>query len=317
MSEIKDKIVQELRRIAHELGRPPKRDELSQHTILITRHDIEKNFGIYTEALKAAGLDKKSERQETKARVDKFFQRGANDLIRPIQAKPLNAERFRRTAIIGDLHFPWASQEHLMLAYQFIDYFKPESVIQMGDIYDFYSYSKFPRSHVVIRPDEEVDLARQMASSFWESIRRMCPKASMTQLVGNHDIRPHKRLIELVPELEALVDLKPLFTFDGVNTIHDSRTPYVQDNVSFIHGFTSPGAHRAKIHTHVVHGHTHRGALYWTKDPQVQRHLFELDVGYLGAPEMKCFNYTPVKELSWTRGMGILNEYGPAFIPFE
>lgn len=314
---LRDVVISEIRRISEKLGRPPRRHEISEHSTLITRHDIEKAFGLYSAALEACGFAAFQKRDSAKEQIKQFFERSPEDLIKPQDYKPKDAETFPRVVFIGDLHFPWVSVPHLMQAYQFIETFKPEIVVQVGDIFDFYSFSKFPRSHLVIRPDEEVRLARKMAEEFWESVRRSAPNARLIQILGNHSIRPHKRIIEAAPELEAIVDFNWLFKFEGVETKMDVRTPLQIGSVSVIHGFTNPGQHRAKLLTHVVHGHTHRGGVFHTKNPVTGRHLWELDCGYLGDPSQKCFNYTTVKELNWTRGIGVLTEFGPHFIPFE
>lgn len=323
MSEIKDRIVQELRRIAHELGRPPKRDELSQHTTLITRHDIEKHFGIYTEALKAAGLDKKSERQETKARVDKFFQRGANDIVQAVEAirrkYPRQSEipGYVPTVFIPDLHCPWWSEAGICELYLWLERLKPKRVITLGDSYDMFAFSSFPKSGLKYTPDEELNVARSQLESMWKTIHKILPNAECHAILGNHSIRPMKSLIQSgMGHLERFMDFKTLFEFDGVITHHDSRSPLVLENVSVIHGYLSGmGKHRTVFNTHIVHGHTH--SLNLTQHNVAGKLLWEMSCGYLGDPAAKCFNYTAMKETGWRRGIGYLSELGPILIPFD
>jgi hypothetical protein len=315
VADKKHELVSRLKEIASHLGRAPKREELQDYGV--SRHDIEREFGLFTYALQAAGIDKVSSKEKTKQKVESYFTRDIKDLIKVKPALPFDMPKFKRTVIIGDLHLPWVSTEHLMMAYQFIETVKPEVIVQAGDSFDFFSFSKFPRSRINISVQDEVQLGRKMAEEFWKSIQRVAPRARCVQLIGNHDIRPMKRVIESnCPELEVFFNLNKFFEFPGVETFQNPREPFVQDGISFIHGFTSAGKHRAKLQTNVVHGHLHRGQLLYTKMPD-GRFLWELDCGYLGDPSQPCFTYTPVKELNWTRGVGFISEYGPHWIPLE
>lgn len=316
MADLKHEAVSRLKRIACELGRVPKRDEaraLGLNTKLC------ESFGTFGELLKNSGLEKEQDEGSSKKRVKEFFSRDIRELNKPLKEfAPFDMPKFTKTVILGDMHLPFVSNEALMSAYSFLDSNKVQTIIQCGDIYDFYSFSKFPRSHLIINPDEEVKLARKMAEEFWKSVRRLQPNARLIQILGNHDIRPHKRILESgAPELEAFFNFKPLFEFDGVETIHDTRKPFVQNNISFIHGFQGAGTHRAKLQTHVVHGHLHKGGLVYSKDPRTNKFLFELDCGYLGDPFSKVFNYTPVREKNWSHGLGFISEYGPHWVPFR
>lgn len=314
--DIKHEAVSKLKRIAEDLGHVPTRDEAR---VLGLSTKLLESFGLYSELLKAAGMQREDSKKKTKEIITQAFTRDINEIVKPsLEMSRHDFPKFKRTIVLGDVHFPFASMSSLMTVYSVLDQIKDiETVIQMGDLYDMFSFSKFPRSHMVIRPDEEINLARTMADEFWKSIRRMCPKADLVQITGNHDARPYKRVLESAPELEALLNFKPLFEFDGVQTLHDPRVPFVQDGISFTHGFSQPGTHRSKFQTHVVHGHTHRGGLFYSKNPTTNKFLFELDVGYLGDPSAKAFNYTPVKELKWSHGLGFISEYGPHWIPFE
>jgi hypothetical protein len=310
----KHELLCELKEQTASLGRVPHRDEFvaqSKHT----KHDMVKAFGTYTEFTKAAGLDKKSIKQSTKKQVDKFFQKSISEYI-PKNEASLSGELFPRVVILGDTHFPWADQNALTLVYTMIEKLKPEYVVQIGDLFDLYAYSRWPKSQYQFSPQEEVSLARQMAEKMWNTIHQIAD-VKCIQLLGNHCIRPHRAVISAgLGELEPYFNFNALYDFKDVKTIFDPREPLTMGSLTFIHGFLSGlGGHISHFGTHVIHGHTHRGGLIYKR--HFGKSLFELDVGYLGDTNAKCFTFTSSKVTNWTKGIGFIHELGPMWIPFE
>ena len=60
--------------------------------------------------------------------------------------------------------------------------------------------------------------------------------ATMHCILGNHDIRPIKKCLELAPELEPFIQFKQFFKFDGVELVEDVREPFKLGDVWFMHG---------------------------------------------------------------------------------
>lgn len=315
-------IVSELKRLAGELGRPPRRDELKDLKCAFSKHSILSVFGTYTEALKAAGLDKKAQRETKKAAVETFFYKNVNDFWNNHREKQRNNSPeiggHTPTIFIPDLHAPWWHEPSISMVYALIDRLKPKRIITLGDSYDFFAYSRFPKAQVKFTPDQEVDLARSQLETMWSTIRSIAPSAELHSILGNHSIRPMKQLIESgLSHLNRFMDFESIFKFDGVRTHMDPRQALmISDDIAVIHGHLSGrGKHRSKFHTNVVHGHTHELALTWHR--VAGRLLFEMSCGYLGDPSAPCFGYTSAKESGWQRGIGYLSEWGPCLIPFE
>ena len=333
---LQSELIQELKLIANDLGTVPTRN---LYAVYAKRPYAYQNvFGTFKAFLKAAGIDpettlaSKSQRvksksdTDVKARVKKFYSGNLEKLLNmPQHDVNMKIGPFPKILCVPDLHFPFAHMPSLKLVYELISQLQPAYIIQLGDLYDYYAFSKFPRSHYVISPEEEILKGRELAVKFWEEVIKVSPKADHYQILGNHDIRPHRRLLESsCPELEYFFDFRGLFEFDGVTTIHDTRTPLVinsyesNEPITFTHGHLSGnGKHRIKFGTHVVHGHTHAGEYILNKIPGTDKTLFELSCGYLGDISTKVFNYCPVKEMKWTRGVGYIDTYGGHFIPFE
>lgn len=219
----------------------------------------------------------------------------------------------------GDLHFPFHDsstlKKSLIIAAQI---YKREpantAIVQLGDVFDMFSHSKFPRQTNLMTPRQEIERARENADDFWAAIVKSCPKAECYQLTGNHDVRPYKRLIERYPDAECFVSFKEWFEFKGVTTIHDARDYLEIDGVYYMHGFLSGlGKHMQYFQNSVVCGHTHHGGVVFQK--KKDKLLFELNAGYLASDKATALSYTPTKFSKWTLGLGIVDELGPRFIP--
>ena len=83
--------------------------------------------------------------------------------------------------VLGDTHFPFASDKALKALYRFaakISATEPIThMVQVGDLYDFYSCSKFPASRDLMTPVEEIRRGRSQAEAFWAKLQDIAPDA--------------------------------------------------------------------------------------------------------------------------------------------
>lgn len=317
-ADLRHRLVAEVKQVASDLGRVPTREEFREHSKLGEKA-YRRLFGGYSLLLQAAGLSKvaiKFDPSEAfQAPVEKPVY--PNHTIVPKSGTyDLKFGSSKKILILGDTHFPWVNMDALCGVYAFIEA-NPEidTVIQMGDLYDMYSWAKFPRSHLLYNPQEEIKVAREMAGEMWAKVQAMLPRARCVQLLGNHDIRPIKKCLEFAPELEPFLEFKKFFEFPGVELVQDHRHPFELGGVGFIHGFLGGlGAHARKFLRSIVCGHTHKGGVVTVPlaDGTV---LFECNAGYLGDPTSRPMSYTPTKMNEWTPGFAYLDEWGPRFIP--
>lgn len=224
--------------------------------------------------------------------------------------------------VVSDTHFPFHSQKALDVAYTLISNFKPTHVVQIGDLLDALSLTKFPKSLNIIKPKDEIEEAINISNLFWMEIRGICgKKTKYWQLKGNHCDRGIRRIIEKAPELESIVanEMDRMYKFPGVTTINDSRDALIIQDTYYCHGWsTKHGAHIDYLSGkyNVVHGHTHRGAV--VSKSYFGKIVTELDVGFLGDVSAPCFNYTLQKKtIPWTLGCGMVDELGHRFIPIH
>lgn len=222
-----------------------------------------------------------------------------------------------RILVIGDCHFPWANPKTLNGIYNYIQYVSPTIIVQIGDLYDFFSFSKFPKTADVITPKEELAQGYGDAFVMWEKIRKFAPRAKLLQLKGNHDSRPLKRIIERFPEASSLLDLGHLFDFPKVQVCDSERDEVIIDKILFMHGF------RARLGDHALHngmctvvGHSHLGGVIYHR--LGDRTIWELNAGFCADEAVEPLSYTRQRRISkWTQGFGYIDNYGPRFIPLE
>lgn len=221
---------------------------------------------------------------------------------------------------VGDLHMPWHSRPTLLAIYEAIRRIKPHVVIQMGDLYDLFSFTRFPRTHNIYTPSQELALARKDAELFWSSVQHAAPvKCRRVQLWGNHDDRAVKVALAKAPELEEFVTagMRSLMRFDGVETVDDSRHVYMIDDVGYHHGYLlQPGAHARSFGHKIVTAHTHYGCVIPVK---LEKELvWELNVGFAGDRFAKPLSFAAQRRFSrYTLGYGVVDAHGPRFYPLN
>lgn len=212
---------------------------------------------------------------------------------------------------IGDTHFPWVNRDNIRHILSDIKSDPPKAVVQLGDLYDMFAFSKFPRTLNELTPKQEWTRARGMAEHMWSEIKHAAPKASLYQLMGNHDSRPLKRILEQFPEIQALDPLKDLWRFPGVNTQSSERDELILDNIMFMHGWsTRPGVHVQHNGMNTVWAHIHR--LHIASYRLGDNTLWEANAGWVGKEDTIATGYTRQKKIkSWQQGYLRIDSLGP------
>lgn len=188
--------------------------------------------------------------------------------------------------------------------------------MQIGDLYDFYAYSRFPNSMNVATPHREVREGKWMAGKMWSDLKRLAPKAECFQSWGNHEDRPMKQIMRNVPALEELLQepLHKLMAFPGVTTMTSSLDELDINDIRFIHGWScKPGFHMDYFGKNVVHGHTHHGGVTFLR--RNDKTLWELDAGILADYNSVPMLYRSTLTCKWTPGFGLVDRNGPRFCP--
>jgi len=307
-------IVADLKRLASDLKRTPTRDEYrAQGTISL--HHIERLFKTYAAALIAAGLQPNKPGSRKRLKAEDIFSADVRSVTQAHRPKPalIRPDDFKSTLVIGDLHAPFVSADVMTAMYEYADRMKPARIVQVGDLYDMFSHGKFPRSRNIYNPKEEIELGFEITSQLWQTFKGIVPQAEMHLILGNHDVRPLKRVIENYPEGEIFFSIDKWFQFEGVTTHMDPREPLDLGEFIVTHGYLSQlGAHRDFLHRNVVCGHSHRGGVVYR--PLGGTTLWECNAGLAGDPFAKALGYTPLKVTNWTPGFAYIDRDGPRFI---
>lgn len=304
-SERQHEIIVALKHLAKELGRIPFPEEFR---IRFPKLIVTPLFKSYEAAIVAADIMKNMSTRKEKPK--QIFDSVADHMSKFKDRKPAVQTSGGITLVIGDSHFPFCSPLQLARAANFAKILKPKYIVQMGDLHDFYALSKFPRSRNCYNPFEEVELSRDMAAKFWADMQAASPESKCYQLLGNHDERPHKRILEACPDTEVFFSYKSCFQFKGVETVWDIRDELELDGRLYFH-------YRKKFGTNVPHfgkscvfGHTHREQ--WMRFDYGRGSLFEFNVGLFGDQDAKELSYTPSKVTHWTRGgIAMIDDFGP------
>lgn len=221
-----------------------------------------------------------------------------------------------RILVIGDLHMPYHKATALKRVYTLVQELKPTHIVQIGDLYDQYSFSRFNKKNITTST-KELQKARQSGIKFWKTVRTMARSSLCYQLLGNHDIRLTKRIADKVPEAYEFVkeELDRLYTFEGVKTIYDERELLKINDIYFHHGYLSKLGDHSKSHgCNIVVGHSHTGGVVY--EQRSGKIIWELNAGYLADETSEPLRYRPTKTSKWTLGVGFIDRHGPRFIPF-
>lgn len=216
---------------------------------------------------------------------------------------------------IGDTHFPFTNRPWMKWVIKRVKEVQPAYVVQVGDVYDYFSLSAYAKTADCMTPAAEFEAGRRMAEDMWTDVHAAAPRAELLQKLGNHDARASKRLFEKLPEIRSLVDLESPFNFKGVTTEHDDTAETMIGNVFVIHGYKSFGAHARHNQGPTITGHLHRGGVAYFQNRF--GYYWELNAGFGADIDSVAMRYRHQKKIhGWTLGLGEVDEQGPRFSLF-
>ena len=223
----------------------------------------------------------------------------------------------KRYLVVGDIHAPFANIKTITRIMELTKALGPfDYVIQIGDSYDFFSQAKWAKTNQLMTGAEEIKEGRAMLVNFWQAIQKANKrKGKYYQLTGNHCARPYKRLLDKAPELEPFFSYEQFFKYPGVKTIMNYKQELILNGICFMHGYrTKLGDHARFNLMPTVCGHTHKGGTVFF--PHRGKMLWELNAGFCADATSVPLSYALQTISKQTQGCGIIDEYGPRFIPF-
>lgn len=145
--------------------------------------------------------------------------------------------------IISDIHIPFHDKVALDAAIRFLDQQKPDLILLLGDVVDFYSCSFWDKD-----PRRRFRLADELEAGkcFLEHIRDRFPKARIIYKEGNHEERLARNVWRDLPELASAMlpdgspctDLSTLLGFEdfGVEHIGNKQPILLGEHLYCLHG---------------------------------------------------------------------------------
>lgn len=219
-------------------------------------------------------------------------------------------KKIEKTLIIPDMHCPYEDYRALEAVYQYAKDNKPDNIVLLGDVVDFYALSKFDK-----RPDRITGLQHEIDVAQYH-LKRLNDvyKGKIVMLEGNHEFRlmrylnahPEVSSLKKINNVENLLDLKDYNI--------DYRKHYFNHGVLFKHGHVvrKHGAYSARGEfesegTSGVSGHTHRMGSHYKTDRSGNHAWFEM--GHI-CDENQA-EYMEGKVPDWQKGFGIMY-YNPS-----
>lgn len=305
----KETILSELERLHQLLGRPPKRDDLAFKSNL-SRLDIEKVFGTFTAALKAAGLDRVN-KKNIKLKYVKPSLTGFNvhelDLEKLFQDYG-NPESIKLVAQ-PDTHVKNMDERAFSCYLEFLHWYQPHIDLMLGDFIDADGLSHWPSDS--LNPKRIVpellrarDLLKYKVSLTPETKARIF-------ICGNHEDWVRQALLKMpelfqdLPDLgidisvQSLLDLKN-YGYDFIPLNHIFKVGLA----NFTHGCYTPQNH-ARKHIEVFKCNIYYGHLHDTQSCTVQS-VF----GPLHAQSLACLckldaPFLKSRPNNWEHGFGV------------
>jgi len=141
-----------------------------------------------------------------------------------------------RIMVFGDLHAPYHDDNALSFLKSVKKQFKPDRVVCVGDLVDFYSASRFPKdpSH----PDSLVNEIKKI-SSVVQKLAKIFPAMDIT--MGNHDDRLSIRANgagiprELMSTFGTIIDAPEGWVFHNSSEDLTLNIQATKENITFAH----------------------------------------------------------------------------------
>lgn len=183
--------------------------------------------------------------------------------------------------VASDVHIPFQDDRAVDTFIETCANMQPEVIILNGDIMDMFMLSKFTKGEGR-NPLEEVTMCRE----FLGKLRKAAPKAEIYYVIGNHETRLERYVLNKAPELASLIeDVFSILKVSDFN-IRGCASVTVNNSLVFKHGTllgNKSGLSAIKemenAYMSGCTGHTHRLCKYIAR--KAGRKFFWIETGCL------------------------------------
>lgn len=210
----------------------------------------------------------------------------------------------KRLLIVPDTHAPYHNQRAWDLMLKAARGFRPQTIIHMGDLADFYALSTFSKDPArALRLDEELKVSRHLRSQL-DALggRRVF-------IEGNHEDRVRRYLQDKAPELFEAIDTDSLLklTENGWEFVAYKDSIKI-GAVYFTHDTGAGGQYATKraleaFQHSVVIGH-HHSLAYIVEGDATGEHMVAAQFGWLGDENNADYMHRIKARRKWALGFG-------------
>jgi len=235
----------------------------------------------------------------------------------------------KTTVIVPDIQYPYHDKLALSKILGVIEDVQPDAVFQIGDGIDFPQVSRWSKGtagEYAPTLQEHIDGYR---ADFLKPVRELAPRAVVTWLEGNHDLRVKDFISQYAAPLGPLraLEMKSLFGLDELSIDYVRGPIRIGTNTYAVHGHESGGysaqpqawelkfVRRYGSDKNVLFGHTHQPYLltraYGFGGKVSPR--FTMNVGSIMDPTEA--RYVKDGAVSWVPSFAILRDNGKQVWP--
>lgn len=234
----------------------------------------------------------------------------------------------KTTLVLPDIQYPYHDQLMLDKLVKLAREIQPDAIFQIGDGIDFPQVSRWTKGtagEYAPTLQEHISGWQQVLSDF----REACPKARITWLEGNHDLRLREFVQQYAAPLRTLEVLsqESLFGLEGLDISYVRGPVRVATNTYAVHGHESSGysgtpqawetkfVKRYGSEKNIIFGHTHQPFLMtraYGFDGKVTPR-FTMNVGSIMDPTHA--KYVKDGAVSWTMSFAVLYDDGKRTYP--
>ena len=208
----------------------------------------------------------------------------------------------KRVLVVGDMHLGAHDVLALKEVGKFARSYKPDALVQLGDMFDVESCSSHDRDPS--KPLRLVDELQACWPDLDALLNHLPSRCERYITLGNHSDRFRRYVWRHAPALDGLVQLDDVF---GLKARGFRCTPYGQllklGKVHFTHDLGKSGAGAARhamqtVQGNVIHGHTHRLEIVYENNPRGKPH-FGASAGWVGDPTKINYRHSALVRRDW------------------
>lgn len=267
-NDLQHRVVSAIKLVAQELGKIPTRDEFDKHKDGLSKGTVDKAFGLWTEAVKAAGVGKiRSSSKEPKfkyikSQIESFH---VHELPFPAVFKP--GKDFVEMILMPDTHCKHRDEKAVQCFLKCLEASDADVLVILGDFLDAVGISHWPvESLEPRRLIPEVIEGRELIKAI---VSRMRPDSTRVFLEGNHENWISQAMVAKLPELfdgleelDLLPDLAKLLDLEAFGFSLIPMNHFLKiDRLYFTHGLYTGAGHPAKhlkaLKANIFYGHMH------------------------------------------------------------